>query len=276
MRLRVLHQTVYHFDPPMRGVVQSHRLTPSLFDGQQVIDWSVMVDGAARGAAFRDGAGDWIETVSLLGPVERMTVEVTGEVETFDLAGVLRGHRESIPPMAYLRPTRATRADMALMQLAGDAVAGLGGAGTLEKAHALSAAIADAIAYTPGETEHGTTAAEALAMGHGVCQDHAHALIACALSLDIPARYVTGYLFASEETGLHEASHAWAELHMEGLGWVGFDVSNRCCPDERYIRLGSGADATEAAPIRGIAQGVGQERLDVKVSVDQAGQSQSQ
>ena len=51
----------------MRGVVQSHRLTPSLFEGQQVIDWAVTVDGAARGAAFRDGAGDWIETVSLLG-----------------------------------------------------------------------------------------------------------------------------------------------------------------------------------------------------------------
>jgi hypothetical protein len=122
----------------MRGVVQSHRLTPSLFDGQQVIDWQVTVEGAARGAGFRDGAGDWIETVSLLGPVAEMTVGVAGEVETLDLAGVLRGHRESIPPMAYLRPTRATRADMALIELAGDAVAGLAGAGALEKAHALS------------------------------------------------------------------------------------------------------------------------------------------
>jgi transglutaminase-like putative cysteine protease len=276
MRLRVRHETVYHFDPPMRGVVQSHRLTPSLFEGQQIIDWSVSVEGAARGAGFRDGAGDWIETVSLLGPVERMVVEVLGEVETFDLAGVLRGHRESIPPMAYLRPTRATRADKALIELAGDAVAALGAGGALEKAHALSAAVSDAIRYTPGETEHGTTAAEALALGHGVCQDHAHALIACALSLDIPARYVIGYLFASEEMGLHEASHAWAELHVEGLGWVGFDPSNRCCPDERYIRLGSGADATEAAPIRGVTQGLGHERLDVKVTVDQAAQSQSQ
>jgi transglutaminase-like putative cysteine protease len=276
MRLRVRHETVSHFDPPMRGVVQSHRLTPSLFEGQQIIDWTVSVEGAARGAGFRDGAGDWIETVSLLGPVERMVVEVLGEVETFDLAGVLRGHRETIPPMAYLRPTRATRADKALIELAGDAVAALGPGGALEKAHALSAAVSDAIRYTPGETEHGTTAAEALALGHGVCQDHAHALIACALSLDIPARYVIGYIFASEEMGLHEASHAWAELHVEGLGWVGFDPSNRCCPDERYIRLGSGADATEAAPIRGVAQGAGQERLDVKVTVDQAAQSQSQ
>ena len=276
MRLRVRHETVYRFDPAMRGVVQSHRLTPSLFEGQQVIDWAVTVEGAARGAGFRDGAGDWIETVSLLGPVDSMTVTVGGEVETFDLAGVLRGHREVVPPMSYLRPTRATRADRALTELAADTVASLDAVGTLAKAHALAAAVADAIAYTPGETEHGTTAAEALALGHGVCQDHAHALIACALSLDIPARYVTGYLFASEEVGLHEASHAWAELHVEGLGWVGFDPSNRRCSDERYIRIGSGADAIEAAPIRGVAQGVGLERLDVKVTVDQATQSQSQ
>ncbi len=272
MRLTVHHATDYHFDPPTRGVVQSHRLTPSLFEGQQVISWEVKVDGAARGASFRDGAGDWIETVSLLGPVERMVIEVTGEVITADLSGVLRGHRETVPPLSYLRPTRATRPDRALIDLAEDAVAKIDLAAVLDRAHALSAAVSDAIAYTPGETEHGTTAAEALALGHGVCQDHAHALIACALSMDIPARYAVGYLFASEEDGAHEASHAWAELHVPDLGWVGFDPSNRSCPDERYIRLGSGADAEDAAPIRGVAQGSGHERLDVRVQVNQTAQ----
>jgi len=272
MRLSVQHETVYHFEPPMRAVVQSHRLTPSLFEGQQVIEWEVAVDGASRGAAFRDGAGDWVDTVSLLGPVGRMAIEVTGIVETVDLSGVLRGHRETVPPIAYLRPTWATRPDKALTELAGDAVAELSQGGALEKAHALSDAVADAIAYTPGETQHGTTAIEALALGHGVCQDHAHALIACALTLDIPARYVTGYLFASESEGAHEASHAWAELYVADLGWVGFDPSNRSCPNDHYIRLGSGADATEAAPIRGRARGVGVERLDVNVQVNQAAQ----
>lgn len=276
MRLKVSHRTVYNFDAPMRAVVQSHRLTPSQFEGQQVIDWAVDVEGAERGASFRDGAGDWIETVSMLGPVEQMIVEVTGEVETVDLAGVLRGHRETTPPMAYLRPTRATRPDRALADLAAEAVADIAEDAVLERAHALMNAVADAIAYTPGETEHGTTAAEALALGRGVCQDHAHALIAAALTLDIPARYVVGYLFASEEDGAHEASHAWAELHVPDLGWVGFDPSNRSCPDERYIRLGSGADATDAAPIRGIAQGAGDEHLEAKVSVDRVAQGQSQ
>ena len=272
MRLRVDHETVYHFDPPMRGVVQSLRLHPTQCENQQVIDWAVHVEGAARGAAFRDGAGDWVETVMLLGPVDRVTVGVAGEVETTDKGGVLHGNRERVPPEAYLRPSRATTADRALEELARDTVSGLSPTAVLDRAHALSGAVSNAIAYTPGQTEHGTTAAEALALGRGVCQDHAHALIAAALVLEIPARYVTGYLFSTEEEGEHEASHAWAELRIPDLGWVGFDASNKTCPDERYIRLGSGADAAEAAPIRGVLDGNGAENLDVRVVVKQSQQ----
>jgi transglutaminase-like putative cysteine protease len=72
--------------------------------------------------------------------------------------------------------------------------------------------------------------------------------------------------------GPAEAAHAWAELHVQGLGWVGFDPANRCCPDARYIRLGSGLDARAAAPIRGIARGGGGESLDVAVAVAAAQQ----
>lgn len=272
MRLSVRHATNYRFDPPMRGVVQSLRLTPSLCESQTVIAWSVQVPRAERGAAFRDGAGDWVETATTLGPVEAVEVIVEGEVETVDTGGVLRGHRERMPPAAYLTFTRATRPDRALAALAEAAVAGIGEADVLNMAHALTDAVAEAIAYTPGETGEGTTAAEALALGHGVCQDHAHALIAVARHLEIPARYVTGYLFASDSGGAPEASHAWAELHVPDLGWVGFDASNGVCPDERYIRLGSGIDAGEAAPIRGVSQGAGDEKLDATVVVDQVQQ----
>ena len=272
MRLTVDHRTTYRFNPAKRGVIQSHRLTPAVFEGQQVIDWAVAVDGAERGASFRDGAGDWVETIKCLGPVEEVTVHVTGTVETVNLDGVLRGHREKVPPMSYLASTRATRPDLAIEELAKGAVAKIPESDVLRRAHALSDAVADAITYASGHTEHATTAAEALALGHGVCQDHAHTLIACALTLDIPARYVCGYLFSTEDGQAHEASHAWAELHVADLGWVGFDASNRVCPDERYIRLGSGADAIDAAPIRGVARGMGEEEMDISVSIPQAQQ----
>ena len=263
MWLTVDHVTRYTYDRPVRSVVQSHRLTPSAFDGQRAIDWQVTVSGGLQGSSFRDGAGDWLQAWTVQGPVSEVVVHVQGTIETIDLAGVLRGHRETVPPAAYLCMTDPTRADGALTTLA--TRAGQGDA--LTRAHALSALVADHIAYRPGVTDAHTTAAEALARGEGVCQDHAHALIAMARSAGLPARYVSGYLHASADGSLHEAAHAWAEVWAEGLGWVGFDPANRCCPDARYIRLGSGMDAQDAAPIRGVARGAATEAMDVTVAV---------
>jgi transglutaminase-like putative cysteine protease len=248
----------------VRASVHSLRLTPSVFEGQKVRRWSVEVEGGIRGGAFRDGAGDWVEGWTVKGPLSEIVIRVEGVVETKDLAGLLRGHREAVPPPVYLRETGPTRADAALTDLARAAARARD---PLDAAHRLAGAVADAIAYRPGATAAHTTAAEALALGEGVCQDHAHALIAVARVHGMPARYVTGYLAATDEMQTYEAAHAWAEVHIEGLGWVGFDPANRCCPDARYIRLGSGRDARDAAPVRGIAGGGGQEFLDVAVAV---------
>jgi len=259
--LSVQHVTHYRFAAPVKFVVQSHRLTPSLFDGQKTLGWQVMVSDGIKGGGFRDGAGDWVQGWSARGPVGEIIISVQGQVETRDLAGLLTGHRETVPPEAYLRSTDPTRADAALAALA----ASCGGTETLDRAHRLSSAVSDAIAYRPGTTAADTSAAQALAQGEGVCQDQAHALIAVARHGDIPARYVSGYLMAEGASG--EASHAWAELWIRGLGWIGFDPANRCCPDDRYIRLGSGYDAQDAAPIRGLSRGIGAESMDVTVAV---------
>ncbi len=264
MLLTVDHVTRYRYDRPVRAVMQSHRLTPSVFDGQRVRDWTVTVTDGSPGGSFRDGAGDRVQGWTVKGPVSEIEVRVQGTVETVDLAGVLRGHREIVPPEVYLVDTDPTRADAALVTLSKVAQ---GADGPLAAAHLLAAAVADAIAYRPGATHAHTTAAEALSLGEGVCQDHAHALIAVARVAGLPARYVSGYLFADAQGVAHEAAHAWAEVYVAGLGWVGFDPANRCWPDDRYIRLGSGLDAQDAAPIRGIARGMGAESLDVTVAV---------
>lgn len=267
MRIAVDHVTTYRYERPVRGVVQSHRLTPAAFDGQKVLSWDVAVSGGLKGGGFRDGAGDWVQGWTVRGPVSEIEVRVAGVVETQDLAGVLRGHRELVPPEAWLRETGPTRADAALSAM-GLAVAGA--KDPLGAAHELAAAVAEAIAYRPGATHAHTTAAEAVAQGEGVCQDHAHALIAAARVAGLPARYVAGYLMSGEDEA--EAAHAWAEIHVAGLGWVGFDAANRCCPDARYVRLGSGLDARDAAPIKGTARGSGEEHLEVTVAVASAQQ----
>ena len=264
MRLTVDHVTRYSYDQPVRGVVQSHRLQPSRFDGQTTLDWHVTVTGGIAGGGFRDGAGDWVQGWSVAGPVTAIEVHVTGTVDTADLSGVLRGHKELIAPEAYLRPTDPTMPDARVLQMAGVVRSAKT---TFDAAHALAETVADAIAYRPGTTHAHTTAAQALAQGEGVCQDHAHAMIAIARAADIPARYVSGYLHSGADGSAHEAAHAWAELYVAGYGWIGFDPANRCCPDARYIRLGSGLDAQDAAPIRGVSRGQGAESLDVTVAV---------
>lgn len=266
MIFTINHVTTYRYDAPMRSAVQSLRLFPSRFDGQRVISWEVKVEGGTKGGSFRDGAGDRVEGWSIRGPVSEVSISVAGQVETIDLAGVLRGHREVVHPFAYLRETTATWIDDTIDTLAKEAVAEA--RDNLSRAHALSHAVATAIAYTPGATDAHTTAAEALAQGEGVCQDHAHALCAAARAVGMPARYVSGYLYARDDGAPHEASHAWAEIWVEGIGWIGFDAANECCPDVNYIRLGSGLDAREAAPIKGIALGAGEEELDVTVALD--------
>jgi len=270
MILTVVHVTTYRYDPPVRGAVQSLRVFPSACEGQVVRHWNVTVEGGTRGGYFVDGKGDQVEGWSIRGPVAEVAVRVEGLVETFDMSGVLRGHREALPPEVWLRQTAPIRPDEALTALAHEAVAGADD--MLGRSHRLAAAVAEAITYRPGTTHAHTTAAEALAQGEGVCQDHSHALIACAHSLGQPARYVSGYLHATEDGSLHEAAHAWAELWVPGLGWVGFDPANSCCPDDRYIRLAAGQDARDAAPIRGVALGGAEERLDVSVAVQAAQQ----
>jgi transglutaminase-like putative cysteine protease len=278
MRLAIRHRTVYAFDAPMRWITQSHRLTPSACASQRTVEWRVLVEGAEIGARFTDGAGDVVSTMTLAGPVERVEVLVEGVVETFDTAGILRDHRETISPRVYLVETPAVRPSAGLIALTAAALEGATDAdGPLARAHRLSAAVADAIAYAPGASHAHTTAAEALERGEGVCQDHAHAVIAVAHAAGMPARYVTGYLLAREDGAPEEASHAWAEIWVPSLGWVGFDAANRCCPDERFVRLGSGRDAREAAPIRGVSRGGGAEAMDVSVTVArETSQAQSQ
>ncbi|MBN8293901.1 transglutaminase family protein [Rhodobacter sp. NTK016B] len=268
MKLTVEHVTTYIYDQPVRGVVQSHRLLPTQCLNQSVQSWNVTVSDGMMGGSFRDGAGDYVQGWTVTGPVDRIEVRVTGSVTTTDCAGVLRGNRELLSPIAWLGETGPTIADGGLKALAAKASGETG----LALAHDLSAKVSGAIAYTPGATDAHTTAAEALEQGQGVCQDHAHALIACARARGMPARYVSGYLFTDSDGKSHEAAHAWAEIWIDGLGWVGFDPANECCPDERYIRLGCGADAEGAAPIRGIARGPGSETMEIAVAIASAQQ----
>ncbi|OSQ40314.1 transglutaminase family protein [Thalassospira mesophila] len=273
MRLTIEHRTRYRYAPSARYVTQSLKLTPSLFDGQRIVDWSITAENCAITSEFVDGYGDTVSTLTCNGPIDEVEIVVQGLVETTDMSGVLAGHREKASPQVFLRSTPMTQPSTAIRKLVKTVAKSVGpNASPLETAHGLADAVRDEIDYVPGSTHAHTTAADALAAGQGVCQDHAHVLLAAARLVDIPARYVSGYLFADSEGVPHEAAHAWAELYINDIGWVGFDPANRCCPTDFYVRLGSGLDARDASPIRGIHSGGADEDLDVTVIVAQSQQ----
>jgi len=181
--------------------------------------------------------------------------------------GVVGLHQGYAPLWLFRQPTALTKGGPAVTALA-NRVRPRAGEGEIALLHALSDAVADAVRYQLDATHVGTTAEEAAQLGQGVCQDHAHIFISAARLLGIPARYVSGYLFMEDRVE-QEAGHAWAEAHIEGLGWVGFDVSNRICPDEHYIRVATGRDYADAAPIHAMTFGAGDSSLLVSLRVDQ-------
>ena len=101
-----------------------------------------------------------------------------------------------------------------------------------------------------------------------MCQDHSHVFLGTVRALGFPARYVSGYLMMNDRVD-QDASHAWAEAHVEGLGWVGFDISNGISPDERYVRIARGLDYGDALPAKGVVIGARDETLVVSIQVQQ-------
>lgn len=271
MRIAIEHVTRYRYAAEASYSVQSLRLTPARFEGHDVVDWSLAVEPSACLVATRDGFGNPIHLATVAGPHREVVIRARGVVEVCDRSGVVQGLSDSVPSRIFLRRTPLTMPDRHIDTIARETA----GLSAVPRLHAIMGAIRDKVDYRIGTTSAATTASEALAAGEGVCQDHAHIFISACRAAGVPARYVTGYLLmqdAGPET--HEAHHAWAEAWVDGLGWLGFDVANRICPTDHYVRMASALDAYYAAPVRGTRRGGEAERLEVAVLVQQASAQQ--
>lgn len=263
MRISIEHTTRYRYEEEATYAVKSLLMTPASFDGQAVIDWHVDVSPDAHVIQGRDGFGNRFHLATIETPHREAVITAGGTLDIEDRHGIVRGLDEPVPVRVFLRRTPLTMPSEALRALT-EAVPTQD---RLAWLHGLMTAIRERVDYIPGVTNSSTTAAEALEMGQGVCQDHAHLLIAAARTQGVPARYVTGYMVTDESEAA--AHHAWAEAWVEALGWVGFDVANRTSPTDRYVRLACGLDASEAAPIRGSRHGGSGETMAVEVKVQQ-------
>ncbi|RTL49142.1 MAG: transglutaminase family protein [Bradyrhizobiaceae bacterium] len=274
MRLRISHATTYHYDPPASGVIQVLRLTPRNNDGQYVANWQIDTTSDTKLDMHLDAFGN-VTHVLTHGPLSDLTISVNGLVETHDTGGVLRGTDERFPPSLFLRPTPLTGTTTEMRDFA-RGLRAEAEKDTLGFLHALLTQLHDYMTFDTDPTHAGTSAAEGFSLKRGVCQDYAHIFIACARSVGVPARYVSGHFMRADGVVEQEAGHAWTEAFVENLGWVGFDPTNGICTTDAHARVAIGLDYLDAAPIRGTRYGGGRETMSVAVRVDQAGrQSQS-
>ncbi|MFD1745800.1 transglutaminase domain-containing protein [Rhizobium helianthi] len=271
MHLKISHTTEYVYDEPVAYALQRLRLHPLTNPMQTVLNWSLSVEGAKVEAGYADQFGNRTDLVSVEGGERTIRITASGEVRTIDRAGVLGMHQGFVPLWLFLRETPRTQPGTLVRDLAHS----IHGESELAKMHALMEAIHTTVAYEPGTTTAETTAEQALEARKGVCQDHAHIFISAARVMRLPARYVSGYLLMDGQTE-QVATHAWAEAHIPGLGWVGFDAANKICPDERYVRIACGLCYRDAAPVSGMRIGQAGENLHVSLKVEAEGQTQMQ
>jgi transglutaminase-like putative cysteine protease len=269
MRIRISHATTYRYDAPIKSVTQVLRLTPRNHDGQYVTAWHIDVSADCLLHQQEDSFGNITHMFTADGQLGELSVAVEGVVDTQDTNAVITGAIERFPPELFLRETPLTQANGALSELAASCKAAAG-ENRLDLLHALLTKLHADIVFDTDPTHPATTAAEAYALGRGVCQDIAHIFIAAARCAGVPARYVGGHFYRADGVTAQEAGHAWAEAYVDNLGWVGFDPTNGICTTDAHVRVAVGLDYLGAAPVRGTRYGGTGETMMVEVHVDQA------
>lgn len=271
MHLHIRHETVYRYDHPLKYSIQSLRLTPRQDPGQRVLHWRLAAPG--RHVEQVDAHGNVSHLLTLEEPHSEIAIVVQGVVDTGEAGTPVLPDDGRLSPLAYLASTLLTQADENIREFATTHLSG--DAPLRDRLERLGEAIAKQIRYQPGVTDVTDGAISVFARREGVCQDQAHAFVACCRAMNVPARYVSGYFHTGDGTGV--ASHAWADAWLgPDEGWLSVDLTHRSLAGPKHCRLAVGRDYLDAAPVRGVRRGGGQEKLRVSVIVAASQQQQQQ
>jgi transglutaminase-like putative cysteine protease len=264
MQLNIRHETRYTYTLPLAYTIQQLHLTPRVEPQQRVLSWKIAMPGHVH--AYTDAYGNLSHTMTMTSPHQTLSIVASGVIATTAPERGRVPNGDDLSPLIFTVPTRFTEATPGVLELAASCLPD--GRATTRDLMRLAEHIFGAVRYQSGATEVSTTASVALALGQGVCQDHAHLFLSCCHAHGIPARYVSGYI-DPENTG-HAASHAWVDAWAEDkdyTGWVSIDVTHARLMTDAYCRLAIGRDYDAAAPVRGVRRGGGAESLSVEVQI---------
>ncbi|MET0981975.1 MAG: transglutaminase family protein [Telluria sp.] len=264
MQLSIRHETLYRYSQAQAYSIEQLHLTPRAEPQQRVLSWKLHTPGHC--VAYGDAYGNLSHMLTLNEPHDTVRIVVEGVVATSAPAGGRLLAEDNLSPLIFTVPTRLTEPTPMLAAIAQGCLPA-SKAGTADLMN-LAAHIFGAVEYQNGATNVYSTASDAMTLGAGVCQDHAHIFLACCHAHGIPARYVSGYI--DPGTTGHVASHAWVDAWVEDpdfAGWVSIDITHNRLMTDAYCRLAIGRDYESAAPVRGARHGGGQETMSVEALI---------
>ena len=287
MEYLVEHITDYRYSEAVTQSQNQARLRPRETPWQQCLSHEIELRPASQLLTeHTDGFGNQVWEFSLHEPHDRLSIRVCSRVRVDrtqqpladltpaweDVAMGLRRslHTDDLDAVPYVFPTALTPTDDEFAEYAMPSFTPRrpilsAGIDLMQRVHA-------DFTYDKSATDVSTPTDVAFRSRRGVCQDFAHAMLACLRTLGLPARYVSGYLLTQPRAGQPrlvgaDASHAWVSLYIPTLGWIDLDPTNDVLPSDQHITLAWGCDYRDVAPLRGIVLGGGQQRVSVGVTV---------
>ena len=240
----------YEYPEPIRDL--NHRLVvipPERFGDQLRLRHELSVD--AEGARFEDRKDRFGNVIiDVFAPRVSNAIEFTAEVSVERHAAEPNRLADGWLADDYLLvPSPLTTADDRMLRAA-ESLASSAEWG-LPLADRINDWVYQSMTYQYGVTGVRTTAAEALALGSGVCQDYAHVMLAVSRACGLPSRYVSGHLLG--EGG----SHAWVEVVLPTKDGTGdaiastFDPTHASRGGLNYVTIAIGSDYSDVAPTSG-------------------------
>ncbi len=292
MQLRISHITSFIYEKPVYQSQNEIRMHPLDGSHQRLVEFELIVTPAPSILEYDDYFGNHVHAISIHAPHQSLTVEARSviqrdaelivEAEPLPFSEFLLHDTERVSrEYDFLGASHHVPFSKTLRRFfwmvrpnPDESVTGW--------THRAVKFIRDQFIYEPGLTRVNSTADEILSIGGGVCQDFAHLTLGVLRLAGVPARYVSGYITpptkaAPVEEMSAQASHAWVEAELPGLGWVGFDPTHGCQADQRHIRVAIGRDYADVPPLRGVYRSLGStQQMSVDLRIEPLGASESQ
>jgi transglutaminase-like putative cysteine protease len=273
MRVIVSHLTRLDFVDEVSESVMDTHLGPRDDADQRVRRFQLRLQPGGHVRRYEDGFGNVAHLVTSMRPHTFLQLSVESEVETHLTDPFATPLQPPDPPGPIdLADCLDPSPLIPRFQVIEDMAAPFRSAETFETVRGMTEMIYREFTYKPGVTDVTTSVEQVVEGRQGVCQDFAHLLIGLCRAIDIPARYVSGYIVMSGQSESQapsrggDASHAWVEVFTPTHGWRGFDPTNNLVVNDHYVKVAIGRDYHDVPPSRGTYHGGATEHLTVDVS----------